>query len=76
MTMGAENCVTCGLCAYVCPAHRPLVQLISHAKYVIETELLVEPVEKEKLPLEQPFHPLPMIRLIEPEPEENEVSKR
>jgi electron transport complex protein RnfC len=30
--LGAENCIECGLCAYICPGHRPLVQLISHAK--------------------------------------------
>lgn len=29
---GAMNCIECGSCAYVCPAHRPLVQSIRLAK--------------------------------------------
>ncbi len=37
-TLGAENCLECGLCAYVCPAHRPLVQYIARAKHGIRTE--------------------------------------
>jgi electron transport complex protein RnfC len=36
--LGAETCIECGLCAYVCPARRPLVQFISHAKHAIRTE--------------------------------------
>jgi electron transport complex protein RnfC len=76
LALGAENCVECGLCAYVCPAHRPLVQLISHAKSVIKTELLAAPEEKETLPLEQPFHPLPTVRLIETGGEDTDVSER
>jgi electron transport complex protein RnfC len=26
------DCIECGSCAYVCPAHRPLVQLMRSAK--------------------------------------------
>jgi len=26
------DCMECGICAYVCPAKRPLVQLVKHAK--------------------------------------------
>lgn len=30
--MGVENCIDCGLCGYVCPSRRALVQFIAHAK--------------------------------------------
>jgi len=42
--LGAENCIQCGLCAYVCPAHRPLVQYITRAKQAISAGL-EEPVD-------------------------------
>jgi electron transport complex protein RnfC len=29
---GLMDCIGCGSCAYVCPAHLPLVQFFSHAK--------------------------------------------
>ena len=41
--LGAENCIQCGLCAYVCPARRPLVQYITQAKQAIRSGL-EEPV--------------------------------
>lgn len=31
----AMDCIECGCCAYVCPTHRPLVQLIRRAKQVL-----------------------------------------
>ena len=34
--LGAEDCIECGLCAFVCPARRPLVQYIVHAKHEIQ----------------------------------------
>lgn len=30
--LAVERCVDCGLCAWACPAHRPLAQLMMHAK--------------------------------------------
>ncbi|NQU14186.1 MAG: 4Fe-4S dicluster domain-containing protein [Desulfobacteraceae bacterium] len=42
--LGAENCIQCGLCAYVCPARRPLVQYITRAKQAISAGL-EEPVD-------------------------------
>jgi electron transport complex protein RnfC len=29
---GLMDCIGCGSCAYVCPAHIPLVQFFNHAK--------------------------------------------
>lgn len=29
---GVTDCIECGCCAYVCPAHRPLVQHMKHGK--------------------------------------------
>ncbi len=40
LSLGAENCIECGLCAFVCPARRPLVQFIVHAKHATKTEAL------------------------------------
>jgi len=34
--LGAEHCIECGLCAFVCPARRPLVQYIVRAKHAIQ----------------------------------------
>ena len=34
-TYGASDCIECGLCSYVCPAHRRLVQSIKRAKLEI-----------------------------------------
>lgn len=30
--IGLKDCIACGACAYVCPAHIPLVQYFAHAK--------------------------------------------
>ncbi|MFH1481463.1 MAG: hypothetical protein ABIG67_09350 [Pseudomonadota bacterium] len=70
ITLGAENCIDCGLCAYVCPSHRPLVQLISHAKQVIRSHPLQPIPEEESLSREMNAHPLPAVRLFETVPEE------
>ena len=32
------DCIECGLCGYVCPAQRPLIQLIRNAKTKIVSE--------------------------------------
>jgi electron transport complex protein RnfC len=44
--LAVDNCVECGLCAYVCPARRPLVQYLVHAKSVLARERS-EKVEQE-----------------------------
>lgn len=33
--IGLMDCVECGSCAYVCPAHRPLVQHFRRGKGVV-----------------------------------------
>ncbi len=40
---GLKDCIACGCCAYVCPAHIPLVQYFSHAKGELSAQ------EREKL---------------------------
>ena len=34
---GVMDCFECGSCAFVCPAHRPLVQLIRLAKQAVRS---------------------------------------
>ena len=29
---GALDCFECGICAYVCPSHRPIVDFVRHVK--------------------------------------------
>ncbi|MDR3214481.1 MAG: electron transport complex subunit RsxC [Azoarcus sp.] len=36
--IGLKDCIACGCCAYVCPAHIPLVQYFSHAKGALAAE--------------------------------------
>ena len=33
-----DNCIDCGLCAYVCPARRPLVQYFRQARAALRKE--------------------------------------
>jgi len=73
--LGAENCIDCGLCAYVCPARRPLVQLISHARYVIQTTTMEHVSKEDILAIEEGEHPHPVIRLFETAPEEEKTPK-
>lgn len=74
--LGAENCIACGLCAYVCPARRPLVHLISHAKQMIETEVLESGTRGEALPCDTCEATCPTIRLFEPASKEQRPSIR
>jgi electron transport complex protein RnfC len=34
-SLGAPDCIECGICSYVCPSKRPLVQMIKYAKFEI-----------------------------------------
>jgi electron transport complex protein RnfC len=36
LDLGGNDCFECGLCAYVCPAARSLVQLVRLAKHEAE----------------------------------------
>ncbi|MDR1936044.1 MAG: electron transport complex subunit RsxC [Candidatus Accumulibacter sp.] len=36
--LGLRDCIACGCCAYVCPAHIPLVQYFAHAKGALAAE--------------------------------------
>ena len=42
------NCFECGSCAYVCPAHRPLVQHNRRAKAVIGAKIREEKAREAK----------------------------
>jgi len=44
LEMGANCCISCGLCNYVCPAHRPLVHYIKFAldEAIVEKENGIE----------------------------------
>lgn len=44
--LGLEDCIACGSCAYVCPAHIPLVHYFNHAKGELAAK------ERHKLKLE------------------------
>ena len=39
MNSNVMDCIECGACAYVCPAHRPLVQHIRRAKAEIRSRM-------------------------------------
>ena len=71
-SLGAENCIECGLCAYVCPARRPLVQLISHAKQVVKNEVVVEAGKEEDAAGDACGPVYPSIRLFESVPDEGQ----
>lgn len=75
-SLGAENCIECGLCAYVCPARRPLVHLISHAKQVLRTMAMEGEIEEGTLPSSTSEASCPTIRLFEIAPEEESPSIR
>jgi len=30
------DCIECGICAYVCPAHRPIIHFIKQAKAIVD----------------------------------------
>ncbi|MGD9486411.1 MAG: 4Fe-4S dicluster domain-containing protein [Calditrichaceae bacterium] len=55
MDFNPQLCHECGLCGYVCPAHRPLVQLIKMTKkYIGKQDEYVQQVEcSSKSPLER-----------------------
>jgi len=74
--LGAENCIECGLCAYVCPARRPLVQLIAHAKHVIQTQAVEQMGMEEALACKACGPTCPAIRLFEAGPVENVSSDK
>lgn len=69
-TLGAENCIECGLCAYVCPARRPLVHLIVHAKQVIEAQGPEDENAEQGIPCETCENSCKPLRLFEPAPKE------
>ena len=71
LALGAENCVECGLCAYVCPARRPLVQFIVHAKRAIKTEAFKD-VSMEEAMASNAQGPIPpAIKLFDASPEDD-----
>jgi electron transport complex protein RnfC len=47
MNLGTTCCVECGLCAYVCPSHRPLLQYLKFAKQEHEA------AERERIAAEE-----------------------
>ena len=42
------DCIECGSCAYVCPAHRPLVQHIRRGKAVVMARRAAEKAKAAK----------------------------
>ena len=74
-TFGAENCIECGLCAYVCPARRPLVHLIVHAKQVIEAQGPEDENADQGIPCETCENSCMPLRLFEPAPKEESAEK-
>ncbi|MBW2284053.1 MAG: 4Fe-4S dicluster domain-containing protein [Deltaproteobacteria bacterium] len=72
-SLGAENCIECGLCAYVCPARRPLVQFISHAKHAIRTQTMSQISMEEALACNACGPTCPALRLFETGPPEGAV---
>ncbi len=42
--LDVESCIECGLCAYSCVAHRPLIHYIHHAKVDISSKIAEEQV--------------------------------
>jgi electron transport complex protein RnfC len=44
---GLMDCISCGSCAYVCPAHIPLVQYFNYAKGELTARQRAEHKQKE-----------------------------
>jgi electron transport complex protein RnfC len=77
LSLGAENCIECGLCAFVCPARRPLVQFIVQAKRAIENEASRMDVHTEEAIAGDTQGPiLPPIRLFEALPQDETIEQR
>ena len=70
LSLGAENCVECGLCAFVCPARRPLVQFIVHAKHAIRAETIRQISMEEAMASDTRGPIPPAIKLFDTSPEE------
>jgi electron transport complex protein RnfC len=71
LDLGAENCIECGLCAFVCPARRPLVQFIVHAKQAIKREGVTD-VSTEEVMASDTERPISSaIKLFDSSPKED-----
>ncbi|WGZ96470.1 MAG: 4Fe-4S dicluster domain-containing protein [Candidatus Thiothrix putei] len=74
--LGLMDCIACGSCSYVCPAHIPLVQYFNYAKGELAALVKVAPVVMVRVMAVVPVMLLDlgvakvmlMVRLISPLP--------